>query len=192
MKARDIDRFFQTLNAELDKPATVWLVGGAASLLMGGARPTQDIDFAIESRNEIQKLADGIIKTEKETDIPAQYAEDIDRWSMITFLDYKKHSKIYKRFGKVTVRLVNPEYWSIGKVARYYDSDVDDMLAVFSEQNTTPKKLLSVWSRAAKKSPLSDSLFQFKRQSRHFITLYGKRLWGKDFDGEAILKDFGF
>lgn len=42
------------------------------------------------------------------TGIPANVAEDIDRWGMITLLDYQRTSKRHAMFGKLDVRLLGP------------------------------------------------------------------------------------
>src|SRR5688500_10430523 len=44
---RQIDRFFETLAAELEAPARVYLTGAAAGALMGRVRPSDDIDFGL-------------------------------------------------------------------------------------------------------------------------------------------------
>ncbi|MBI2341024.1 MAG: hypothetical protein HYU99_11770 [Deltaproteobacteria bacterium] len=187
-----IDQFFLKLAETLDKPATVILIGGAAALLFGGARPTEDIDFGINGLNRADKIADGISAARKETGVKTEYSEDIERWSMLTLLDYKKHTRPYKIFGKLKVTILEPEYWSIGKAGRYYDSDIQDMITVFKSQKTDSARLLRVWARSLRESPLSDDLFHFKKHVVHFMKTYGREIWGNRFNAEKALREYKF
>lgn len=192
MDTKDIDDFFKQASKEIPTPTTIVLVGGAAALLMGGVRPTEDIDFAVTSKSPADLVAQGIAACEKSSGIRTEYAEDIERWSMITLLDYKKHTRPYKTFGKLKVAILEPEYWSIGKVGRYYDSDVSDMVVVFKKQKTDPKKVSRVWGRSLRESPLSDDFFHFRKHACHFAQTYGKKIWGSKFDAGAFIKAGGF
>lgn len=189
MQNQDIDKFFILLSKKLSKPVRVILVGGAASLLLGGTRPTHDIDFAIDGKNTHHEIEEGIKEAEKKTGIVSEYSEDIERWSMLTLLDYKKHTRFYKKFGRVTIEILEPEYWSIGKMGRYLDSDVQDMIVVFKKQKTNLASLLKVWKTSMKKSPLSDELFHFKKHIEHFLKTYGLEVWGRQFDLQKSLKN---
>ncbi len=190
MKSSDIDAFFKNLSQEIKRPATIILIGGAAALLLGGVRPTEDIDFSIASKESVDSLSKGISLSEKQSGIRAEYSDDIERWSMFDLLDYKKHTRPYKIFGKLKITILEPEYWSIGKMGRYYDSDVEDMICVFKKQKTNLKQLLTVWTKSLKKSPLSDDLFHFKKHAEHFLKTYGSRIWGRQFTLEKALHRF--
>lgn len=187
-----IDRFFLNLSCQLGQPATVILIGGAAALLLGGARPTEDIDFAIKGKGPADRLADAISTARNQTGVKTEYAEDIERWSMLTLLDYRKHTRFYKAFGSLRVEILEPEYWSIGKVGRYYDSDIEDMIVVFKNQKIKVDDLLSVWKKSLEKSPLSDELFHFKKHVIHFLNTYGVQIWGGKFYPVDILKKYRF
>src|SRR5438477_6025968 len=97
MNKRLIDRFLATLAQELDRPARLYLTGAAAAALLGRVRPSLDIDFGLEvedsdaaSRRAVQEAVD---RASKLTGIAASAAEDIDRWGMISLLDYKKTAR---------------------------------------------------------------------------------------------------
>lgn len=190
MKKSDIDIFFKELGKELKKPAKIWLTGGAASLLLGGVRPTMDVDFAFSGGGSLDQFEININKAHQKSGLNAEYAEDIDRWSMISFLDYKKHSTLYKKIGKIQVFILDPEYWSIGKITRYLDSDVSDMVAVFKKQKTTPDQLIKVWAQALKKSPKSEALFHFKKHVEHFLKAHGTKIWGNKFVEQIFCEKF--
>ncbi len=69
-----------------------------------------------------------------ETGIQANYAEDIDRWGMVTLLDYRNNTKLYKKYGKLALWVLDPAYWSIGKMTRFIDPDIQDMIQVFRKK----------------------------------------------------------
>lgn len=196
MDRRQIDSFFREFQKNFGGKITISLTGAAAGSLMGKIRPTLDIDFAVQIPNRSRKnkiweeVEVAVQKTTARTGIAANFAEDIDRWSMIHFLDYKKRSKFYKRFGKVMVRILNPEYWAIGKFARYLDLDVQDLVTVLKHERVSSEVLANILGRALKKSPRSTALFQFRKQVEHFLKTYGTEVWGRAFPTEKTLSIF--
>ena len=91
MKARDLHRFFEELDRQLNCPIEVILTGGAAAILQGVERATFDIDFEVKLKapkkgqgmgwEMVQRAIDD---TARITGITPEYDEDIDRWSSIT------------------------------------------------------------------------------------------------------------
>ena len=47
MKRQDLDQFFRELSARWRYPTRILLIGGAGSLVLGGVRPTFDVDFEV-------------------------------------------------------------------------------------------------------------------------------------------------
>lgn len=195
MHPRQIDRFFRVFARELAAPATVILTGAAAGSLWGHVRPSLDVDFAIRpargrrlpSWSRIERAAE---RTVRLTGIRANYAEDIDRWSAVSLLDYARHTTRYRRFGDLEVRLLDPLYWSIGKVTRYLSPDERDLVAVLQARRVAPSPLVHLWARALRQSPRSPALTQFRRQAEHFLRTHGRTIWGADFDAEHALWQF--
>ena len=194
MNRRQIDKFFKILDAEFGRYAKVILTGAAAGAIYGSRRPSLDIDFAIELKDPTRvawiELESAIKKTIEKTGIQANYAEDIDRWGMITLLDYRNNIKLYKKYGKITLFLLDPAYWSIGKMTRFIDPDIDDMIQVFRKTKTSPAYLAKVWGRALRESPRSTVLIRFRRHVESFLESYGKRIWGSSFDPIKIIQQF--
>lgn len=195
MNQKQIDRFFRVFNQSIKNTVKgkvkVILTGAAAGNLMGGNRPSIDIDFGIDCHKKYFKdVEDAIKRTSQITGIAANFSEDIDRWSQITFLDYKRHSIAYKTFGIIEVEILSPVYWSIGKIARYLDPDVDDLVRVLKKKSVSPLKLAGVWGKALSKSPRSSASFTFKAHVEHFFRTYGSSIWGKDFEQNKCLKTF--
>jgi hypothetical protein len=195
MNKKQVDNFFEVLNQEIKGGikgrVRIILTGAIAGMLMGGRRPSIDIDFCIDcNRKYLKEIEDAIKKTSDITGIAANFSEDIDRWSQITFLDYRRHTMPYKTFGKITVSILSPDYWSIGKIARYLDPDIDDLIKVLKNNSISPLKLAKLWGKALIKSPRSNASFVFKRQAEHFLKTYGKYIWGKGYDEDKCIAEF--
>ena len=194
MNRRQIDTFFRVLAEQSNEKVTILLTGAAAGAVWGHVRPSVDVDFAVQLRTgekkSWEKVAAAIERTVQLTGIQANYAEDIDRWGLITLLDYKRRTRPYRRFGLLQVRLLDPAYWSVGKMTRYLDPDVRDMIQVFKRQKVPAERLARLWGRALKKSPRSAALFQFRRQVEDFLQTHGSAIWGKKFDAGKTLRRF--
>src|SRR6185295_19570140 len=99
----------------IDRPAQVLLTGAAAGILQGMKRATLDIDFEIRLKGGARKSDAGdqweavqkaIEDTARATGITPQYDEDIDKWSSIALPS--KRCRLFRRFGKVEVRILDP------------------------------------------------------------------------------------
>src|SRR5687767_2090577 len=138
MNSAKIDRFLKLLSEECPEPLRVILTGAAAGVLFGHVRASMDIDFAVRTAKRDpstwERIREAVARVTERTRISANYAEDIDRWSQITYLDYDKHGRPYKKFNELDVEVLDPAYWSIGKMARALGLDVRDMVKVFKKQ----------------------------------------------------------
>lgn len=192
MEPRHINRFFTLLDQQLKQPVTVILTGAAAGSLLGHVRPSQDIDFAVRpaSGSRWDDVERAILATSRLTNIQVNYAADIDRWSSITLLDYGRHTRLHRRFGAIEVRVLDPVYWSIGKLARGLDADLHDVVMVFRKQRPAPKSVLGVWARALRRSPRSPALSTFRQRVDGFLRARGGAIWGSRFDAEAAVAEF--
>lgn len=190
MNPKQVDRFFKGLGRDFHREAVIFLTGAAAGSLMGNVRPSLDIDFGVDLKGGAAAWADlekAIDRNKLLTGLAVNYGEDIDRWGQITLLDYQKHARPYKKFGKLDVRVLAPAYWSIGKMTRFLEPDIRDMAAVFAARKVPVDTLAKLWGRAVKASPRSAAQFQFIRQVEHFLAAEGPGIWGKKFDlGKAL------
>ena len=99
MNKKEIMRFFELLDKICPDACEIFLTGAAAAAVYGNIRPTMDVDFAVKLSREAtsgedlekkwQTVSKAIEKVSTKTGIAAQYAEDIDRWSSISLLDYQ-------------------------------------------------------------------------------------------------------
>ncbi len=186
-----IHRFFEVLDREFGQPARILVTGAAAAALLGSVRPSQDVDFEIElgraSPAVWEELQRAIEATVAETGIRANYAEGIDRWGAVTLMDYRRHTLAYRRFGNLEVRLLDPVYWAIGKLDRYIQSDVQDLVAVLRKRKPSWQKAVAVWGRALRRSPRSEALPLFRKQTEGFLRTYGRKVWGRRFDAASAI-----
>lgn len=194
MDRQQIDRFFKVIDAEFSQHAAIILTGAAAGTIWGSTRPSLNIDFAVKLKTRGESkwkyLESAVRSAIFKTGIQANYAEDIDRWGMITLLDYKDHATHYKKFGKLAVSVLEPAYWSIGKITRFINPDIDDMIRVFHKKKTPPAYLAQVWGKALRKSQRSTAIAQFRRHVESFLKSYGKKIWGRSFNSEKTITQF--
>ena len=193
MKRQDLTRFFRELSQRWTHPTTVRLIGGGGAFVLGGVRPTLDVDFEVHFKTPAaswEAFSAAVAEVSSLTGIGAQYSESIERWSQLTLLDYRKHTRLVRQFGAIEVRVLDPLYWSIGKMGRYYDQDVQDMIAVFQRQKPDPVALARLWHQSLQQSPKSTQLGLARRQALHFFQTHGRHIWGPSFRIAAIEKVF--
>ena len=189
-----IDSFFLALDKEIESPLKIILTGAMAGIILGSIRPSMDIDFEIEfspyekqNQGAAQKIQEAISRVSKKVRLPAQYSENIQGWSQISFLNYRETSLLYKKIGKIEVRYLSCEHWTIGKIARYLPLDKMDVSFVLKNKPIPYEKIISIWARAVKNSALSDRSGEFKNHAIDFIKHEGGKIWGNTFDsGKAI------
>lgn len=194
MKQNNCDLFFTELAKQGPSSVKVLLLGGSAAQIYGGVRPTLDVDFEALLMDKTQAWEDfeaAVHRAEQITGIGAQFSENVERWSQISYLDYHKHLRKYKNFQKIAVYLLDPYYWSIGKITRYLDSDIQDMVQVFKKEKVEQVKLAKLWHKALTESPRSTELFIMKKNVIHFFDSFAASVWGRTLDREKI-KKIGF
>lgn len=190
MKVRDIHGFFEDLDRRLDEPVQIVLTGGAAAILQGTSRATFDIDFELRLKRgkNWEHVQQAISETSIATGITAQYGEDIGQWSSIALP--ARESRLYRRFGKVEVRVLSPAIWAIGKLARYLSSDVEDLRIVLKARKTQPKAMARIWGTALGTSPASSSQATFRKQVENFFEQYAREVWGPRADAMELKRLF--
>ncbi|HMF42876.1 MAG TPA: hypothetical protein VKQ32_19525 [Polyangia bacterium] len=195
MTRRRIEDFLAILARELKRPARAYVTGAAAAALWGRVRPSVDIDIGVQligrrGAADWQVVEEAVKRTTRLTAIPANVAEDIDRWGMITLLDYRRSSRRYRRFGQLEVRLLDPINWSIGKLTRFLGSDIRDVAVVFRKKGIRAAAAARIWGRALRASPASTSQFQFRRNVEQFLATEGRAIWGREFEVAPALAVF--
>jgi hypothetical protein len=194
MTPKTIHQYFKELDRRLNADAVIILVGASAGSLMGHVRPSLDIDFEIRLKKRLKSVLDTLDESVKAAarmvGVAVNYSENISHWSMVNFLDYRKTAVYYRQIGKLKIYLIAPEYWTIGKMTRYLELDIRDILKIVRKKKLKPGSLVKLWKKAMRTSQLSLELGQFKDHVHHFLKAYGKRAWGKNFDAVKYSKYF--
>ena len=160
-------------------------------------RATLDIDFEIRlKRGGLKSGALGgwesvqraIEDTARATGITPQYDEDIDKWSSIALPS--KGSRLYRDFGKVEVRILNPELWAVGKLTRYLSTDIQDLRTVLKKTKVTSTGAVTTWGKALGISPASNTQATFRRQVETFLDQYAREIWGQGADSTELKRLF--
>ena len=188
-----MDAFFQALAKRWTHPTKITVTGAWAAAAWDVHRPTQDIDCEVgglsnEQLADFDRAADA---AGKEAGILLQYSTDIDRWSQITMLDYRESAQPWKRFGSINIYVLDPLHWSIGKIGRGINKDIDDLVNVFKRVQPDPAAVAMIWRKALEASPRSSQLWLTKQQALGFFRQHGRKIWGEQFSlkrVEQILK----
>lgn len=189
MRRGDLDRFLLVLSKRVQKPMKIYLTGGVAAWILGGVRPTEDVDFGVECGQEWCEVEKGIGDVSREVGVPVEFSEDISRWGLVGFSNFKKGARLYRRYGSLKVYVLDPVIWSVGKLNRYLASDIDDVIHVFKKNKPPFLKVLRIWGEALKQSPKSTGHLLFVRHVEDFLKTLGGKVWGRKFDaGKAIVQ----
>ncbi len=190
----DLDRFFRSLAGRIPCPVRLVLTGGGEALLLGGARPTGDLDFGLVVAPKFEKhwtaVERAVGEASAETGIPVQYASDIDRWSSVSIPPRRRRTRLLRRLGRLSVHLLDPTCWAVYKLTRYLDADVADLRVVLRRQRITPHRLANICGESLRTSPRSTQLALFRRQVEHFLRDEGPRIWGPQFTAESAIRTF--
>jgi len=161
-------------------------------MLLGGTRPTRDIDFGVGGAGERRwpEIEAAILAAADESRVAVQYSTDIDRWSPVAIPPGRFKTRRLRRIGRLSVHLLDPGCWAVYKLARYLDADVDDLCSVLRRERLSPMMLARLCGESLQASPRSTQLFAFRRHVEHFFETYGERVWGKRFSAERAAAIF--
>ena len=190
MNLSQAEAYFSELGRRLPAQTVIVLTGGIAASLLADARTTDDIDFAVIKPlvRHWDAVAALLQNMAAKRGIQVQFSEDLDRWGAVSLLDWKRHTRLHRKSGKLEIRILDPLYFSIGKITRGTQRDVDDLVAVLKAQKVGWEPLVKLWAKALKKSPRSTALPLVKRQMLGFLRAQGPTIW-KPFDpDEAVAK----
>lgn len=186
--------FQRALARRLPCPVRIVLTGGSEALLLGGVRPTADVDFEVvlapARRDRWPDIERAIGEASRETDIPVQYSSDIDRWSSVAIPPSQRRSIPHRRVGRLSIHLLEPTCWAVYKLARYLDTDVEDLRIVLRRQRVPWQRLARLTGACLRTSPRSTQLFLFRRQVEDFFRSHGPTVWGRKFDAADAIRAF--
>src|SRR5437667_293492 len=123
----------------------------------------------------------------RDTGVTVQYSNDIDRWSSVTIPPTRRRSRPHRRFGRLSVHVLDPACWAVYKLARYLDADVEDLRYVLRRAHVPSGALARLCGTSLRASPRSTQLFLFRRQVEQFFRTQRRAGWGRGFDaGSAV------
>jgi len=163
-------------------------------MVLGGVRPTGDLDFALVVAERFGSQWPGIeaavAAAREDAGIAIQYATDIDRWSSVSVPTARRRSRPLRRIGRLSVHVLDPACWAVYKLTRYLDSDVADLRAVLRRQRVPWRGLARLCGESLRSSPRSTQLRLFRQQVEHFFRTHGRHVWGQRFDPERAIDTF--
>jgi hypothetical protein len=85
---RDLSRFLVALDRRVPFWATLILTDGGEAMVLGGRRPTGDLDFGIRVLPRYEhrwpEVEAAVVSAAGTTGVTVQFSADIDRWSAIS------------------------------------------------------------------------------------------------------------
>jgi hypothetical protein len=159
-------------------------------MVLGGSRPTGDIDFGLTTEGPVAEVETAIAAAAREVRVVVQYSTDIDRWSQVALPPSRMRTRPHRRIGRLSVHLLAPACWAVYKLARYLDADVEDIRAVLRREHVSPTGLARLCGESLRASPRSPHLFTFRRHVEHFFAAHGRAVWGARFDAARAVAAF--
>lgn len=86
--------------------------------------------------------------------------------------------------------MIAPGHWTIGKMARFLELDIQDMAKMIRRKKLRAASLIHLWAKALNASDLSLELDQFRDHVVLFLKRYSQHLWGKRADPESLIQSF--
>ena len=139
ISADDIRTFLKELGARYPHPGVLYLLGGSAVCLLGNARQTVDIDYAADFSSPDAQLRETMRTIAQEMDLEL---EDCILEEFIPLPDGadQRHLRI-GQFGQLEVYVFDPHSIALSKVARGFETDLQDVLFLLQRKLVALKEL---------------------------------------------------
>jgi hypothetical protein len=122
-----IHDFLERIGGEFPKGISLYLLGGSALYLIGNPRVTNDIDYTFDNSSVDEKNLDEIIQH-----VAKQMGLDVESVPIREFIPLPAESssrrKYIGQFGNLKVYIFDLYSIAISKIARGFDSDIEDVL----------------------------------------------------------------
>lgn len=129
----EIEAFLQQLGQRLDRPVTLYLLGGSALCFLGNARRTLDIDYTLTASAVPDKSFDVTVRG-----LADEMHLEIEAVSIEEFVPLPEGSeqrhRWLGRFGEVSVYVYDPYTIALSKLSRGFESDLQDVLFLLRQQ----------------------------------------------------------
>jgi hypothetical protein len=125
--AAALQALMQGLGERCSQPATLYLLGGSALCLLGSPRQTLDLDYTVEIAPEAQQEFLKVL-----ADLAAAQHLDLEEVPISQFVPLPANGierrRLVGRFGSITVYIFDPYAIALSKIARGFESDLEDVL----------------------------------------------------------------
>ena len=127
--AQVLERFFKRLGEEISTPTQFFLVGGNALCLLGSPRETLDIDYFIDG--ETDEVEQGLKELSTELKL------DLESVRLKEFIPLppgaESRQRFIGKFGQVEVFIFDLYSIALSKIARGFESDLEDVEFMLKE-----------------------------------------------------------
>jgi hypothetical protein len=125
--------FLQRLGERSSNTATLYLLGGSALCLLGNPRSTVDVDYDLAAPqgadDELRTLIDRLA---------AEMKLDLEQVALREFVPIAPGAdgrrKLVGRFGRIDVYIYDPYSIALSKIARGFETDIDDVMFLLQER----------------------------------------------------------
>ncbi len=116
-------RFLDELGKRLPEPAEIYLFGGSALLLIGGARHTGDVDFTLNTPSLPLRQLIAALASELDLD----FEESIPAEFMPLPTGFAQRHQLVGRFGFLTAYIFDLYSIAVMKIDRAFRTDLQDV-----------------------------------------------------------------
>ena len=118
-----LQNFLQRLGERFPQPATIYLLGGSALCLLGSPRETLDVDYGLEADSPGLQTVLNQLALELKLDLEAV--------ALAEFIplppEPERRHRLIGRFGQVDVYIFDLYSIALSKIARGFESDLEDV-----------------------------------------------------------------
>jgi hypothetical protein len=147
--------FLQLLGQTYPGQAAVYLLGGSALSLLGNPRGTLDIDYTTDLGLEDQKEFDAVINQ-----VASQLKLDVEIVPLEEFIPLPPNAtnrrQFIGRYGSVDVYLFDLYSIALSKIARGFDSDLDDVIFMLKKNLINLETLERYFDTILPEAPKAD------------------------------------
>jgi len=122
-----LNEFLKRLGERYSNPTNLYLLGGSALLLLGNLRQTLDIDYTTDLNPQQQQMLETIMN-----ELAADYRLDVESVPIAEFVPLppgaETRRRFISRFGQVDVFVYDLYTIALSKIARGFESDMDDVI----------------------------------------------------------------
>jgi hypothetical protein len=141
----DIRQFLEQLSRHYSQPITLYLLGGSALCFLGNPRRTVDIDCAVDNPPEGFEAA--IEEVANDLNLEVEILS-LDEFIPLPAEAPKRHQLVGK-FGSLEVHIFDPYSIAISKIARGFETDIQDTLFLLNNDVISFDKLAQFVNSAA-------------------------------------------